>query len=182
MAGKKLAAILSRHMSDHLVLITTMRQLLEFVHNAPEWKLSFDFVLDGVAPKRSVSYLQPHYVHQTGAYFTRDGARSVFDRRRRQRSDVFEGNGYWPTIFHAPRDRMAEYGQAKNADAITDILGSFDVDSVLDPFAGTGTVGLAAFDLGISATLIERDRERFDRMKKKLKFVGCSFGSREIVE
>lgn len=181
MPGQELARILSCHQADHLVLITTMRQLLGFVQHAPEWRLAFDFVIDGAAPKQSKSRHQPNYLHQTGVYFTRSGAKSAFDRRRRQRSDTFESNGYWPTIMHAPRDRMGEHGHAKNVQAITDILGSFAVSSVLDPFAGTGSTAMAAFELEISAALIEKDPAKFEAMQRSLRFFGSAYGNLEVI-
>lgn len=150
-----------------------MSQLLQFLPET-DWQLSFDFVIDGVAPKKSRNVRQPNYLHQTGVYLTRPGISSVFDRKRRQRSDVFEGNGYWPTIFYAPRTGMQDHGMAKNPQAITDLLGSFDVRSVVDPFAGSGTTGLAAFELDIDCTLIELDAKAFASMRKNLRFVGAS--------
>lgn len=179
MSGAELARTLAAFDAQHLVMLTTMRQLLEFLpHTA--WHLAFDFVWDGVMPKKSRSYLQPNYVHQTGVYMTRPGIKSAFDRRRRQRSDVFEGNGYWPTIFHAPRDNVQEHGQAKNAQAVTDLLGSFAVRNVCDPFAGSGATGIAAYDLDMPCTLIERDAETFAALKRTCRFM-CAYGL-EIIE
>ncbi len=179
MSGAELARILERYHSPHLLLITTMRQLLDFMSRT-EWRLNFDFVLDGAMPKKAKSYQQPFYVHQTGVYLTRPGVRSAFDRRRRPRSDVFEANGYWPTIFRAPRDRAQEHGHAKNAAAVTDLLGSFAVGSVCDPFAGTGTTAIAAFDLDVPCTLIEKDQQTFDELKRTCRFMGA-YGM-EIIE
>jgi len=172
MPGKTLAAIINRYDVKHIVLITTMRQLLQFMAaNGDTWTLSFDFVLDGSAPKKSMNMRQPHYTHQTGVYLVRKGARSIFDRKRRQRSDIYENNGYWPTLISAPRG-SGDY--AKNQTAITDILGSFDIDHVIDPFAGTGTTILAAEELEISATGIERDADAFAAMKRAVTFATAS--------
>jgi hypothetical protein len=170
MSGAELARILRAFDAKHMVLITTMRQLLDFLPRT-SWRLAFDFVLDGVMPKKSKSYMQPHYLHQTGVYLTQPGVKSAFDRRRRQRSDVFEGNHYWPTIFRAPRDRAHENGYAKNAEAITDLLGSFDVRNVCDPFAGSGTTGIAAYDLDMPCVMIERDAATFAELKRTCKFM-----------
>jgi len=168
MPGKTLADIINRYEVKHLVLITTMRQLLQFmVASGDTWTLSFDFVLDGSAPKKSMNLRQPHYTHQTGVYLIRKGARSIFDRKRRQRSDIYENNGYWPTLISAPRG-TGDY--AKNQTAMTDILGSFDIRNVIDPFAGTGTTLLAAEELDISATGIERDAQAFAAMHRALRF------------
>lgn len=171
MPGGELAAILGRYDAPHLVMLTTMRQLLEFVASAPPWRLAFDFVLDGVAPKKSKSFSVPNYLHQTGVYMTRPGVKSVFDRRRRPRADVFDDTGYWPTILRAPRHAMAEHGMAKSETAITDILGAFAVRSVIDPFAGRGTTALAAVEIGgIDALLIERDQVHAATIRRALAF------------
>ncbi|MCG9062966.1 site-specific DNA-methyltransferase [Laribacter hongkongensis] len=180
MPGKQLANIINGYEADHLVLITTMRQLLDFMQPG-SWHLHFDFVLDGVAPKKSRNVQQPNYIHQTGVYLTRNGAKSRFDRKRRQRHDTFEHNGYWPTIFYAPRNDMQQHGMAKNLDAITDILGSFDVTSVVDPFAGGGSTGMAGFELMLdSVTLIERDTDHFENLKQVCRFMNV-YGL-EIIE
>ncbi|TDB53043.1 DNA methyltransferase [Photorhabdus luminescens] len=173
MEGKKLRTIIDNQQCNHLVLITTMRQLLDFM-SAPGWELSFDFVLDAVAPKKSRNLSQPNYTHQTGVYLYRTGEKSLFNRKLRQRSDVFEANGYWPTIFHAPRERMQEHGMAKNADAITDLLGSFNnISSVADPFAGSGTTAIAAFELDIDCKLIEFDEKYCRDIIKIFSFMGA---------
>ena len=171
MDGAKLARILDGVRSDHLILVTTMKQLFEF-SAASDWKLSFDFVLDAVVPKQSKAAHQPHYTHQTGVYMTRHGARSRFNRKRRERSDTFDGKGFWPTILRAPRDRMQVHALAKNLTAWTDLLGSFDVESVCDPFAGSGTTGLAAMELGLDCTLVEIDPGLCERMRKTFRFAG----------
>lgn len=170
MPGAELARILGTFDAPHLVLLTTMRQLLDFMPRTT-WRLGFDFVWDGVMPKKAKSYAQPNYVHQTGVYLTQPGVKSAFDRRLRQRTDTFEANGYWPTIFRAPRDSVQEHGHAKNAEAITNLLGSFDVRSVCDPFAGSGSTGIAAYDLGLPCTMIEREQETFEELKRTCRFM-----------
>ena len=171
--GATLAQILARYPAKHLVLITTMRQLMALMQYS-DWVLNFDFVLDGVAPKKSKSLSQPNYTHQTGVYLTRGGVKSAFNRKLRQRSDVFEGNGYWPTLFHAPRNAMQDHGHAKNEQAITDLLGSFALETVVDPFAGTGSTGMAALELQKPCVLIEKDAVTFAALRKAFAFVGTT--------
>lgn len=172
MPGGTLQNILERYEAPHMILITTMRQLLEFMAVA-DWRLGFDFVLDGVVPKKSKSLHQPNYVHQTGVYLMRPGIASAFNRKRRQRSDVFEGNGYWPTLLRAPRENMQAHGMAKNRAAMIDLLGSFDVANVIDPFAGSGSTGVAAFELGIDCTLIEKNSRHFSALRNTFRFLGA---------
>ena len=173
MPGEILGKILSQYKSQHLVLITSMRQLIELVTAFPLWRISFDFVVDCVVPKKSKNYSTPNYTHQTGVYLTTSGARSIFDRRLRSRSDVFSDNGYWPTILNAPRNKMKTHGHAKNQTMITDLLGSFDATTILDPFCGSGTTGFAAFELRRECTLIERDETVFNSTAKALRLGGA---------
>jgi len=166
----QLQAVLNNIESNHLILITTMRQLLELMRIA-DWQLSFDFVLDAVVPKKSMNVHQPHYTHATGVYLTRNGAKSLFNRKRRERSDTFDNKGYWPSIIRAPRERLSEHGMAKNQQAVVDILGSFDAESVYDPFAGSGTVGLAAWDLDMDFVLCEKDPDHFKLLQQQFRFL-----------
>lgn len=171
MAGKELANILSGIKSNHLVLLSTMRQIIDFAKHS-DWDFSFDFVLDAVVPKKSKSIRQPNYTHTSGAYFTRNGAKSIFNRKLRQRSDTFDNNGYWPTVIRAPRDKMQEFGMAKNEQALIDLIGSFEADSVVDCFAGSGAVGMACFQIDKNCILVERDAEHYQLLKRNFKFIG----------
>lgn len=170
MQADQLNRILNNIDSQHLVLITTMRQFIELMRIS-DWQLSFDFVLDAVIPKKSMNIHQPHYTHATGVYLTKPGAKSLFSRKRRERSDTFDNKGYWPTILRAPRERLGEHGMAKNVQALTDILGSFTITSVYDPFAGSGSVGLAAYELDIDCTLCERDEQYFQQLQRQFRFL-----------
>ncbi len=171
MGGEELASIINNQECDHLLLITTMKQLLSFCANS-KWELSFDFVLDHVVPKKSKSFHQPNYIHSTCVYMTRNGAKSLFNRKRRERSDTFDKNGYWPTIIRAPRDRMQQLGYAKNTKALIDVIGCFDVKVIGDVFAGSGTTGLAAFELDLDCVLVELDNHLCDQIKQQFKFLG----------
>ncbi|MCH4539491.1 DNA methyltransferase [Ochrobactrum sp. A-1] len=179
MPGKQLAYILESLDAQHLLLITTMKQLLEFSANS-DWKFSFDFVLDAVMPKKSKSIHQPNFTHQTGVYMLKSGVKSAFDRRRRQRSDTFDNNGFWPTVLRAPRNRNDEHGMAKNLASWTDLLGSFDIESVVDPFAGSGTTALAALELDLDCTLVEIDGENCDKIRRSLKFIAKDFSYKNL--
>lgn len=169
MDGKQLADILSNYDADHLLLICSMRQLLDYSKHQTKYKFGFDMVLDIVAPKQSKSLQQPNYTHVNAVYFYRK--KSAFNRKRGQRSDVFTA-GYFPTIVRAPRERSDNHGHAKNQQAIQDILSCFDVKSVVDPFAGSGTTGLACDELNIDCTLIERDHALCEQIRQTFRFLG----------
>lgn len=173
MSGAELAKIINQQQCDHLLLITTMKQLLNFCSNQ-EWVLNFDFVLDHVVPKKSKNTRQPNYIHSTCVYMTRNNAKSLFNRKLRERSDTFDNNGYWPTILRAPRDRMQELGYAKNTQALIDVIGCFNAKVIGDVFAGSGTTALSAFELDRDCILIERDVALCDQIKRQFKFFGVS--------
>ena len=61
---------------------------------------------------------------------------------------------------------------AKNQQAWTDILGAFDVSSVIDPFMGLGTTLLSAYELDIEAAGIELDSKSFKTSLAFMKMLG----------
>lgn len=170
MSGDDLSNILNIIDCNHLVLITTMKQLIELT-KCSDWELSFDFVLDAVIPKKSKNIHQPNYTHSTGAYMTRNSAKSLFNRKLRQRSDTFDNNGYWPTVIRAPRERIQDHGMAKSQQALKDIIGSFNVSYVYDPFAGSGTTGFACLELGIKCEMTEIDDLHFEKLNTEFGFM-----------
>lgn len=169
MSGQQLHDIISQYNAPNLLLICSLRQLVEFA-NLTSYKMGFDFVLDLVAPKQSKSQRQPNYIHAQAVYFYK--SKSVFNRKHGERSDVFT-KGYCPTIIRASRERNNEHGMAKNEQAIQDMLSFFEVTSVVDMFAGSGTVGLACLELDIDCTLIEKDAQHFEQMKQTFEFLGA---------
>ena len=169
MTGQQLHDIISQYNAPNLLLICSLRQLVEFA-NLTSYKMGFDFVLDLVAPKQSKSQRQPNYIHAHAVYFYK--SKSVFNRKHGERSDVFT-KGYCPTIIRASRERNSEHGMAKNETAIRDMLSFFEVTSVVDMFAGSGTVGLACLELDIDCTLIEKDAQHFKQMKQTFEFLGA---------
>lgn len=186
--GKKLAEILDQYESDHLVMICSMKQLLEFSKHT-NFKLNFDLVIDLVAPKQSKSANQPFYRHANVVYMTRNGAKTKFNRKRSLRLDVLSGEaGYFPTILVANSERKQDHGHAKNMDAIFGILTCFNIKSIADPFAGSGTTALACIEINDrminsvkfakdrvrinDITLIEKDQDNANSIKQALKFLG----------
>lgn len=169
MGGKQINDIISQYQASHLLLICSLRQLIQFAQ-VTDYKMGFDFVLDLVAPKQSKSQRQPNYIHAHAVYFNK--GKSAFHRQHGERSDVFT-KGYCPTIIRANRERNSEHGMAKNETAIKDMLSFFEVESVIDMFAGSGTTGLACLELDLDCTLIEKDTEHFNQMKQTFEFIGA---------
>lgn len=166
--GWQLNEIIKQYEAPHLLLICSMHQLIEFSKHT-DYKMGFDFVLDLVAPKQAKSQKQPNYIHAHAVYFYKK--KSAFHRQHGERSDVFT-KGYCPTIIRANSERRNQHGQAKNETAIKDMLSFFDVHSVVDMFAGSGTTGLACLELGIACTLIEKDETHFKNMRQTFEFLG----------
>lgn len=172
MGGEELAHIIEQYDSNHLLMLCSMHQLLDF-YKYTDFKLNWDGVIDLVAPKQSKSVHQPNYIHANLVYMTRGRVKSLFNRKHGERSDVFT-KGYFPSIIRASRERSQEHGHAKNQEAIQNVLSYFDFDSVVDMFAGSGTTGLACDELGINnITLIEKDKTNFDNMAQTFRFLGA---------
>lgn len=178
MGGGELHNVLNHFDFDHLLLICSMHQLLDFA-KLSDLSFCFDLVVSHVTPKKSKSYQQPHYLHSNIAYFKREGIKSAFDRRRAQRHDQYadEGTHYYPSIFHAPK-RDLDYKYQKNQNMVNDLLGAFDVKSVCDPFAGSGSTGLGCLEGGIDDfTLIEKSTDALKIMQQTFDLLGVSYAS-----
>lgn len=169
LSGQQIHEIISKYNAPNLLLICSLRQLIEFA-SLTDYKLGFDFVLDLVAPKQSKSQRQPNYIHAHAVYFYK--SKSTFNRQHGERSDTFT-KGYCPTIIRANRERNGEHGMAKNEQAIQDMLSFFEINSVIDMFAGSGTTGLACYELDLDCTLIEKDIKHFEQMQQTFKFLGA---------
>jgi len=170
MSGKELNSIISKYNADHLLLVTIGKQYTEFC-KLTDYEFVLDFIFDTVVPSKSKSKHQPHSNHNLIVYMRKKGVKSAFNRMIATRRDVAT-KGYFPTIFRASKNRMKEYGYAKNLTAITDLLSAFDVKSVIDMFAGTGTVAHACKELGKDCISIEQKRELTDQLYSEMSFFG----------
>lgn len=173
MSGSDLKEIFYCYRFDHLVIIASLHQIIDFARLS-ELDFCFDLVISHVTPKKSKSYAQPNYLHSNIAYFKRKGVKSAFDRRRVARQDHYSDTttNYYPSIFHAPKNNL-QYKYQKNQAVIDDLLGAFNVKTVCDMFAGSGTTGVAAFTHGMDCTLIEQDGHAFEIMQKTFKLLGA---------
>lgn len=169
MSGGDVNKVLNVIECNHIMLFTTMKQFIELM-SVSDWVLSFDIVLDAVVPKKSKNIRQPNYTHTNGFYLVRNNARSVFNRKARQRSDAFDNNGFFSTVIRAPRNKMQEFGMAKNETAMTDILGCFEALKIYDPFAGSGTTGFCCIELDKECEMTEIDNKTFKDLELKFNF------------
>lgn len=169
MKGKELHEIISKYNADHLLLITIGKQYTEFC-KLTDYEFALDFIFDTVVPSKSHSKQQPHACHNLIMYMRKKGVKSAFDRTFIQRKDVAT-KGFYPTIFRASKNRLQEYGYAKNLQAVTDLLGSFHVKSVIDMFAGTGTVAHACKELLMDCVSIEQKTELTDQLYREMSFM-----------
>lgn len=171
--GAELQRLFSRISFRHLVLICSMHQALEYFKAADGIEFGFDLVVSHITPKKSRSYHQPNMLHSNILYFRKKGVKSAFDRRRVERHDQYGATGYYPSIFHAPKTNLV-YQYQKNQSMINDVLGAFDVHSVCDPFAGSGTTGIAMAENGIKdGLLIEKNKDAYIIMRGQLMLLGC---------
>lgn len=162
----------SVNMAKHIVLISTMGQILDLSKLFSEHIFCFDFVLDTRSPKRSLNKRMPHYTHCNCCYFRKKGTNSIFNRDRKQRGDVYK-KGYWPTILDAPRNTARGCNYGKSEKAMIDIVSSFDSDEIYDPFFGTGSIPIAAAHCVNIKRIIANDivKEKVDALMRKLKFL-----------
>lgn len=172
MSGSDLKAIFDCYDFDHLVLIASLHQIIDFAKQT-ELEFGFDLVVSHVTPKKSKSYAQPNYLHSNVVYFKRKGVKTAFDRRRVVRQDYYSdtATNYYPSVFHAPKTGM-QYKYQKNQAMIDDLLGAFNVKTVCDMFAGSGTTGLAAYEHQKDCTLIEQDIDAFKILKTNFQMLG----------
>ncbi len=172
MKGHELHSMLSNFQFEHLVLIASMHQILQFA-KITDLEFSFDMVVSHIKPKKSRNYHQPNYLHSNIVYFKKADVRSAFDRRLVQRHDHYSDkkSNYYPSIFHAPKTDSV-YKYQKNQNMMNDLIGAFDVQTVCDPFAGSGTTGLACLEHGKSCTLIEKNTEPFEIMQQQFELLG----------
>lgn len=168
MSGAEILRVISGIKYDHLVLICSLHQALDF-YKLSNLEFAFDLIIDHKVPRKSFSYCAPNFVHSNIVYFRKKGIKSAFDRRLVQRHDQYsdDSNAYYPSIFTAPKVGM-KYKYQKNQLMINDLVGSFEVQSICDPFSGSGTTGLACVEHKKDAYLIEINNDAFTILENNL--------------
>jgi DNA modification methylase len=77
--------------------------------------------------------------------------------------DVIE----WPALTgHLSRERVGHDDQ-KPLGLIEKLIQTVKSESILDPFAGSGTTGIAAYRLGRKCVMIERDRKKCEMIRRR---------------
>lgn len=173
MSGQDLLNTLKCYEYDHLLLICSAHQMLD-LYKYSDLDFAWQMMIDFKTPTKNRSFAQPHIHHANIAYFRKKGVKSAFDRRKVVRQDHYSdiGNNYYPSVFHAPKIRM-KYKYQKSQSMIDDLLGAFNVKTVCDMFAGSGTTGVAALTHNMDCTLIEQDADAFEIMQKTFRLLGA---------
>jgi len=77
-----------------------------------------------------------------------------------------------PNVFHYPKvdPKRFGHGTVKPVELLTVLIekSSKDGDIVLDPYAGTGSTGVAAMQAGRSSILVEKDVSCFKALEKRV--------------
>lgn len=150
------------------------------------WRLALRLEADGWYLRAEVIWVKPNPIERTGLDRPRRAHEQIFLFTKSPRS-FFRGpcDGVWSI----PRDRTSGHPSSFPVElARRCILHGSPVGSeILDPFAGSGTVGLAASQLGRSATLIDISpefsraaRERIDSFEAGGRFDARALPGREL--
>jgi DNA modification methylase len=138
--------------ANHFIVIGTFKQCAELYNF--DIRFHFDFVIDAHIPKSFMNSKQPYYTHQNGIYISAS-KETLFDNNNTK--GVRSENAYWQTIIDAPRSTSIKHGHAKNVQGMRDILSGFTCDTICDPFAGSGSLLLAAHLLHKKCIAIEME-------------------------
>lgn len=126
------------------------------------------FRWDGLKPHFDLIYVRrnitspmgnnkvPHYKHIQLIYFTKDNAKSIFDKRcaRGAVSDA----AFFPTVIEEEEHvNKKEFGYGKDLGAICKIISGFDFKEMLDLFGGSGTFLMACEKMGKTCYAMELD-------------------------
>ena len=80
------------------------------------------------------------------------------DTANKKRGDIFEG---FPIAFRAQSEN-ASHPTQKPLSVVTELITDFSTETILDPFMGSGTTGVACAQLGRKFIGIEIERRYFD--------------------
>lgn len=163
--GKKLASIIDSYKQDHLILLCSMQQFLEFVkYSSFEPVFDFPFDISTASKKISTSKNQLNYIHINAVYMTRNNAESILSRK------CSKQNGAQPQVHYPTIPTV----QRIQTEAIKEILKFFDVKTVLDIFTGSGVTALACAELEIKSILVTKISEYSNTIEKLLKYLNLS--------
>ena len=71
-------------------------------------------------------------------------------------------------VFHYPSPSERSHPTQKPVGLMTDLIGLFDAETILDPFMGSGMTGVAAVQMGRDFIGIEREPKYFDIACKRI--------------
>jgi hypothetical protein len=98
----------------------------------------------------------PHYKHIQLIYFTKDKAKSIFDKLCAR--GAFSDAAFFPTVIEEEEHvNKKEFGYGKDLGAICKIISGFDFKEMLDLFGGSGTFLMACEKMGKTCYAMELD-------------------------
>ena len=123
------------------------------------WSPRADFPLD---------YSAIHIWHKTGAGDIASYER-IFERNGQKSYLVFEGNAIGnPVMARFARDEWHDHPTQKPASLLRALIAKIDGETILDPFMGSGTTGVACVNLGRKFIGIEIEPKYFDIACKRI--------------
>ncbi len=129
------------------------------VHQFVFWSVRAAFPLD---------YSAIHIWHKTGAGDIASYER-IFERNGQRSCLVFDGNPISnPTMARFAKDVWHDHPTQKPVRLLTDLVGRTSGQTILDPFMGSGTTGVACVNLGRKFIGIEIEEKYFNIAVKRI--------------
>lgn len=127
-------------------------------HQFVFWSNKADFPLDHTAC---------HIWHKTGSEFA--SYERIFERNGGGHHLVFTGNPISnPLMATFAKDEWFDHPTQKPVSLLRKILSKTKAETILDPFMGSGTTGVATVQMGRSFIGIERESKYFDIACKRI--------------
>jgi len=125
--------------SNNILLMCTMKQAINLSTNS-ELKFRFDTVLYFRTPSSSMNKKVPYYNHKNIIYLTKNNE-TIFNCDNA--TGTFSDRGFYPSVIEAKKNTQEVHGMTKPVDALVEILSGYKCKTVIDLFAGSGSILLA---------------------------------------
>jgi len=150
---------------DNILLMTTFKQSAEVLKSST-WRFKFDCVLYFKTPSSMLNKKVPYYLHKNLFYMTKnDGIEGIFSCDNAK--GVFSEKGYYPSVFEAKKNTQEKHGLSKPVDSLVQILSGYRAKTLIDLYAGSGTVAIACEKTNRRALMMELDPKYVDVIVKR---------------